>query len=122
MPLLAAAFGAPSDPPRRVHRTLGVPVTRLSATPVPRFMASRRASGARRLSRTAGLCLAAALTLLVPALPKQSGALRAQEEIKSLAATGSAFDISAVKTLVADRKSTRLNSSHSSVSRMPSSA
>jgi tetratricopeptide (TPR) repeat protein len=51
----------------------------------------------------AGLCWAAALALLLPLLPPlSSGALaQAQEEIKSLAATGSAFDINAAKTLVA---------------------
>jgi len=39
--------------------------------------------------------------LVLPLAPAFSPAARAQEEIKSLAATGSAFDITAVKTLVA---------------------
>ena len=49
----------------------------------------------------AGLCWAAALALLLPLLPPLSSGAQAQEEIKSLAATGSAFDINAAKTLVA---------------------
>ena len=51
----------------------------------------------------ARVCWAAALALLLPAMPILTAGARAQsqEEIKSLAATGSAFDITAVKTLVA---------------------
>ena len=52
---------------------------------------------------SARACCVAALALLLPAMPILTAGARAQsqEEIKSLAATGSAFDINAVKTLVA---------------------
>jgi tetratricopeptide (TPR) repeat protein len=56
------------------------------------------------LPRRASACWAAALVLLLPATPILTGGAahaQAQEDIKSLAATGTAFDINAVKTLVA---------------------
>jgi hypothetical protein len=62
--------------------------------------AVRHAAPLRRPLRS-GAGWALALALLLPALPALTSAALAQEEIKSLAATGSAFDISAVKTLVA---------------------
>jgi len=49
-----------------------------------------------------GLALAVAASApLLPSLSPSGGAAHAQEEIKSLAATGSAFDINAVKALIA---------------------
>lgn len=58
--------------------------------------------GGRRPLTAALLALGAtACGLLLPALPPLSGAAHAQEEIKSLAATGTAFDTNAVKALIA---------------------
>jgi hypothetical protein len=53
------------------------------------------------LGRPLAACCGAALALLVPFLPLLPTPVRAQEEIKGLAAIGSAFDITAVKALVA---------------------
>lgn len=44
---------------------------------------------------------AAGFALVLPALPPLTGSAQAQEEIKSLAATGTAFDVNAVKALIA---------------------
>ena len=87
--------------PRKVQIPLGASVTRPLASAALRLPASSRPVGPLRTPRRASACWAAALALLLPAMPILSGAARAQEEIKSLAATGSAFDINAVKTLVA---------------------
>ena len=68
---------------------------------------SQASSGCRARNRrrplAAGLLAlgTAGLALLLPALPPLSGAARAQEEIKSLAATGTAFDVNAVRSLIA---------------------
>ena len=90
-------------PPRKVHFPFGAPVTRpFSVFDLLRSAPGRLAAPVRRPLR-ARACWAAGLALLLPAIPVLTGAARAQtqEEIKSLAATGSAFDITAVKTLVA---------------------
>jgi len=89
--------------PRKVLIPLGASVIRPLASAALRLPASSRPVGSLRTPRRASACWAAALALLLPAMPILSGAARAQsqEEIKSLAATGSAFDINAVKTLVA---------------------
>ena len=89
--------------PRKVLIPLGASVIRPLASAALRLPARSRPVGPLRTPRRANACWAAALALLLPAMPILSGAARAQsqEEIKSLAATGSAFDINAVKTLVA---------------------
>jgi len=79
-------------------------VPRPSASQVPSDRApSRQASGRRRLAGSLVTWGAAGLALLLPVLPIATGTAQAQaqEEIKSLAATGSAFDVTAVKALIA---------------------
>jgi len=85
------------------------PVSRPPASPasvapvsVPAAGAGRR--GLQRPRSTGGIvALAAAATLLLPLLPalQRPALAQAQEEIKSLAATGTAFDVNAVKALIA---------------------
>ena len=101
-----AAAGSPlggSVLPRKVQIPLGASVIRPLASAALRLPARSRPSGPLRTPRRVSACWAAALALLLPAMPILGDAARAQsqEEIKSLAATGSAFDINAVKTLVA---------------------
>jgi len=78
-------------------------VTRPLASAALRLPALSRAVAPLRQPRRATACWVAALALLLPALPILTAGARAQaqDDIKSLAATGSAFDINAVKTLVA---------------------
>ena len=64
-------------------------------------------------------------TTLVDALLKQSGVFREGEEVPDCVMDSNDLERERGITILAkntDRKSTRLNSSHSSVSRMPSSA
>ena len=80
----------------------GPPVPRPPATQVPSNRApSRLASGRRRLAGSLVTWGAAGLALLLPVLPIATATAQAQEEIKSLAATGTAFDATAVKALIA---------------------
>ncbi len=82
-------------------------MTRPLASAAFRFSASPRPVAPLRLTLRltvrASTCWAAVLALLLPAMPILTVGARAQaqEDIKSLAATGSAFDINAVKTLMA---------------------
>ncbi|MFO0119601.1 MAG: hypothetical protein ACK512_05800, partial [Cyanobium sp.] len=79
-------------------------MTRPFASAALRLPGSPRPVSSPSLSRRASACWAAALVLLLPATPILTGGAahaQAQEDIKSLAATGTAFDINAVKTLVA---------------------
>ena len=105
-PSLASPADADPGPwvrPRKVLIPLGASVTRPLASAAPRLPGSPRPVGPFRLPRLASACCAASVALWLPALPVFTTAARAQaqEEIKSLSATGSAFDINAVKTLVA---------------------
>ena len=90
--------------PRKVQTPLGASVTRPFASAALRLPGNPRPVSSPRLPRRASACWAAALVLLLPATPILTGGAahaQAQEDIKSLAATGTAFDINAVKTLVA---------------------
>jgi len=89
--------------PRKVQLPLGASVTRPLASAAFRSSASPRPVAPLHLTVRASACWAAALALLLPAMPILTVGARAQaqEDIKSLAATGSAFDINAVKTLMA---------------------
>lgn len=78
-------------------------MTRLSAPKAlpPGAVINRRARSGRSAGAAWLVAAAASLPLLLPALPLLSRPVLAQEEIKSLAATGSAFDINAVRSLIA---------------------
>jgi len=83
-----------------VSRPTASPALRPPAAPGP-VLGGLARPRPPRLAAALGSCAAAGLALLVPLLPVVTAAARAQEEIKSLAATGTAFDANAVKALIA---------------------
>ncbi len=83
-----------------MSRPSASPALRRPAAPGP-VRAGLASPRRPRLAAVLGSCAAAGLALVVPLLPVATTAARAQEEIKSLAATGTAFDANAVKALIA---------------------